>query len=230
MCIACTSSSDVLFNGHQLLIDQQNAGFILGNAVNGTLKVFIDESLPDHAEDFASDMISDIDAITGTNILETHVRHEAQIVINEEPDTVRVYGHHKSGVNGLAWWNSEDSQYMASVIPTETLRLFTKEYDHVVLHEFMHTLGVSHHEDVYDASRTLTAMGNRGWQEHSGQITDLDVATLQAIHGTKAYDALPDLVMQPEPARREPEDLLFWNPNPSDFDWQTDQIYGPLAA
>ena len=182
MCIACANQSDVLFNGHALLIDRENAAFILDRAHNNTLKVYVDPSLPVWAVNAASAMITDVDSIIGTNITETHSREDAQIVIDEETDTVRSFGHKKSGIDGVAWWNSDTDQYHASVITKANHD--HNAYGHTLLHELLHTLGISHHHElIYGAHRTVTAMGNTGHTKYSGTLTALDKFSLQAIHG-----------------------------------------------
>ena len=230
MCIACTANTDTLLNGGNLLIDQKNADWIKSKMKDNTLKVFVDDSLNSYTTDFASRMIDVVDDITKTNITQTHSYEDAQIVLNQEPNTLRPDGYLRDGVGGVAW--SSNDRYFGSIIEGSS---HPDENNHVLLHEFLHTLGMSHHPTKgYEAHRKETAMGDDGSFAHTGTLTALDIQSLQEIHGanpewteTTVNIEEEQLISLGEGSSDSSVDI--WR-RYLDFDWQPNatEIMGPL--
>lgn len=163
----------------------------VGHLDDNDVDVYVASDLPRKTQRYAKRLIRQINKVTEFDIIINNKKTEADVIMDDRAN-YDFLGEGFSGAGGVAYWENgktyatwkeEYSEPRKNKKGKERLTGWTK---HVIAHEFLHTLGLSHPFGVgynSDYTNNDTVMSYNITQYFKNPVRPADVTALQELWG-----------------------------------------------
>lgn len=163
----------------------------VGHLDDNDVDVYVASDLPRKTQRYAKRLIRQINKVTEFDIIINNKKSEADVIMDDRAN-YDFLGEGFSGAGGVAYWENgktyatwreEYSQPFKDRKGRDRLRGWTR---HVIAHEFLHTLGLSHPFGVghnSDYTNNDTVMSYNITQYFKNPVRPADVTALQELWG-----------------------------------------------